>query len=119
MTAHSADQIAHEERRYLQIFLVLGVLTAMEIAVIYMPVPHLAIAFSLVVMAATKAALVALYYMHLSNEKPTLMWIALTPAILCIFLLLMLMPDLSALTRLFAHRSVAAPSAQAAEHGGH
>lgn len=119
MTAHSADQIAHEERRYLQIFFILGILTAMEIGVIYMPVPHLAIAFSLVVMAATKAALVALYYMHLSNEKSTLMWIALTPAILCIFLLFMLMPDLSALTRVFAHRTPVAAEAHGGEHGGH
>jgi caa(3)-type oxidase subunit IV len=119
MTAHSADQIAHEERRYLQIFFILGILTATEIGVIYMPVPHLAIVLSLVVMAATKAALVALYYMHLSNEKTTLMWIALTPAILCVFLLFMLMPDLSALTRPFAHRTPVAPEAHAGEHGGH
>jgi hypothetical protein len=62
-------------------------------------------------MAATKAALVALYYMHLANEKTTLMWIALTPAILCVFLLFMLTPDLGAITRLLTHASPAAPAA--------
>jgi cytochrome c oxidase subunit 4 len=119
MSGHSADAIAREERRYFQIFFLLGILTALEIGVIYMPVPHHAIALALVVMAATKAALVALYYMHLSNEKTTLMWIALTPAILCVFLLLMLMPDLSALTRVFAHREVAPAAAAHVEHGEH
>ena len=113
MTVHSAVEIAQEERRYLQIFLVLGVLTMFEIAVIYMPIARLAIAVSLVLLASTKASLVALYYMHLANEKTTLMWIALTPAILCVFLLFMLTPDLGAFTRILTHAAVAAAS------GGH
>jgi cytochrome c oxidase subunit 4 len=108
MTVHTAEAVAQEERRYLQVFLILGVLTMFEIAVIYLPLPRLAIGGSLVVLAATKAALVALYYMHLADEKTTLMWIALTPALLCIFLLFMLMPDLGALTRVLAHAVAAA-----------
>lgn len=111
--AHSPEDIAHEERRYLQIFGLLAVLTALEIGVIYMPIPHLVIAACLIIMAATKASLVALYYMHLANEVKTLTWIALTPAILCIFLVLMLTPDLGAITRLITHQ---APTAEAAEH---
>jgi cytochrome c oxidase subunit 4 len=113
MATHSAEEIAHEERRYFQIFALLAVLTALEIGVIYMPIPHTVIAICLVIMAATKASLVALYYMHLVNEVKTLTWIALTPAILCIWLLLMLTPDLGALTRLITHQ---APTAEAAEH---
>jgi cytochrome c oxidase subunit 4 len=113
MTTHTSEALAHEERRYLQIFVILGVLTLFEIGVIYLPIPHLAIAAMLVLMAASKAALVALYYMHLANEKSTLMWIALTPAVLCVFLLFMLTPDLGALTRLLTH---APPSAPAAPH---
>jgi len=111
MATHTPEELAHEERRYLQIFVILGVLTLFEIGIIYMPIPHLAIAAMLILMAATKAALVALYYMHLSNEKTTLMWIALTPAILCVFLLLMLTPDLGAFTRLLTHAPPAAPTA--------
>jgi cytochrome c oxidase subunit 4 len=110
MATHTPEDLAHEERRYLQIFVLLGVLTLFEIGVIYLPIPHIAIAAMLVVMAATKAALVALYYMHLANEKSTLTWIALTPAILCVFLLLMLTPDLGALTRLLTHAPPAAPT---------
>jgi len=113
MTVHSAEAVAHEERRYLQIFLILGILTMFEIAVIYMPLPRIAIAGSLVLLAATKAALVALYYMHLVTEKTTLKWIAVTPAILCVFLLFMLVPDLGALTRILAH------AVAAAAPGGH
>ena len=113
MATHSAGELAHEERRYLQIFLILGVLTAVEIGVIYLPIARLVIGTSLVILAATKAALVALYYMHLSNEKTMLTWIALTPAILCVFLLLMLTPDLGAITRLISQTVAAATT------GGH
>ncbi|HXJ33878.1 MAG TPA: cytochrome C oxidase subunit IV family protein [Candidatus Eisenbacteria bacterium] len=114
MAHHDPEALAHEERRYLQIFLILGILTVVEIGVIYMPIPHFLIAMALVIFAATKAALVALYYMHLANERNTLTWIALTPAILCVFLLLMLTPDLGALTRILTHAVVDAPAA--AEH---
>ena len=71
----------------------LVVLTAGEVGVIYMPIPRLAIGILLVGFALSKAALVALYFMHLRFEKPILGLIALTPLILCVFLTLMLLPD--------------------------
>jgi caa(3)-type oxidase subunit IV len=112
MDAHTPEAIAQEERRYLRIFLVLGVLTVLEVAVTRVSaLPHGLVAASLVLMAALKAALVALYYMHLATEKTLLMWIALTPAILCVFLLLMLTPDLGALTRMITHAMAGAPAA--------
>jgi hypothetical protein len=46
---------------------------------------------------------VALFYMHLSLEKRTLTWIALTPAILCVLLIFALLPDLGAITRALTH----------------
>ena len=112
MANHSTEDIAHEERRYLKVFAILGVLTVLEVAVIYLPIPHGVVAGSLVIMAATKAALVALYYMHLADEKRMLTWIALTPMVLCVWLLFMLTPDLGALTRLVAHASVTAAPAE-------
>ena len=104
MAAHSTShaQIAQDERRYIQIFVWLAVLTALEIGLTYTPLPRLAIGVGLVLLAASKAAMVALYFMHLAHEKPTLTYIALTPAILCAFLVLMLLPDLGAITRLIA-----------------
>ena len=111
MTVHTPEQLAHEHRRYLQVFFWLGVLTALEIGVIYMPIARLVIGFILVVLAGTKAAMVALFYMHLSVEKRTLAYIALTPAVLCVFLVFMLLPDLGAFTRALTHAEPVAASA--------
>ena len=114
MTAHSPEQLAHEQRRYLQVFAWLAVLTAVELAVIYMPIPHLAIGSMLVLLAGTKASLVALYYMHLAVERRTLTYIALTPAILCVLLVFALLPDLGAITRALTH--AAPPTTEAEAH---
>ena len=104
MAVHTAEQLANEERRYLQVFAWLAILTALEIGVIYVPgLPTLAIGLILVVLAGTKAALVALFYMHLSVEKRTLTYIALTPAVLCVLLVFALLPDLGAITRALTH----------------
>jgi len=111
MTAHTQEAIAHEERRYFQVFIWLGILTVLEIGITYLDLSKMVIGGGLVLLAASKAALVALYYMHLAQERPTLTWIALTPAILCIFLILMLLPDLGAITRLFTDAVGAAPAA--------
>ena len=113
MAVHTEEQMQQEERRYLQVFLWLAILTALEIGIIYAPIPHLAIGAMLVLLAGTKAALVALFYMHLAFEKRTLTYIALTPAVLCVFLLFMLMPDLGGVTRALTH---SAPVAAAAHH---
>ncbi len=111
--AHTAEELAHEQRRYLQVFFWLAVLTALELGVIYMPISRFAIGCMLVVLAGTKAALVALFYMHLSVEKRTLTWIALTPAVLCVFLVFMLLPDLGAITRSLTHATPPAATAEA------
>ncbi|HEX9663026.1 MAG TPA: cytochrome C oxidase subunit IV family protein [Candidatus Binatia bacterium] len=87
-------EAAHKEPNYIGVFWWLLVLTVIEIAVIYMPIAKFAIAVMLIVLAVTKAALVALYFMHLKFERITLGWIALSPFILCVFLILMLLPDI-------------------------
>ena len=111
MATHAATpaDIAQEERRYIQVFIWLAVLTALEIGITYTPLSRIVIGAMLVLLAGTKASMVALYYMHLVHEKRTLTYIALTPAILCVFLVLMLLPDLGAITRLLV---------TAIEHGG-
>jgi cytochrome c oxidase subunit 4 len=76
------------------VFWWLLVLTVLEIAVIYMPIAKMAIAILLVSMAISKAALVALYFMHLKFERRTLAMVALSPFVLCLFLILMLTPDI-------------------------
>ena len=114
MAGHTPEQLAHEQRRYLQVFAWLAVLTALELGVIYMPISRFAIGAMLVLLAATKAALVAAFYMHLALEKRTLAYIALTPAILCVLLVFALLPDLGAITRALTHTS--APAAAEAHH---
>ncbi len=115
MAEHTAEAMQQEERRYLQVFAWLAILTAVEIGVIYMPIAHLAIGIMLCVLAATKAALVAMFYMHLAFEKRTLAYIALTPALLCVFLIFMLLPDLGAVTRALTH-AVAGAAATEGHH---
>jgi cytochrome c oxidase subunit 4 len=84
----------HKEPNYIAVFWWLAALTLLELGVIYMPVHRLAILILLVVLAITKAALVALYFMHLKFEPRTLGLVALSPFVLCVFLILMLMPDI-------------------------
>jgi cytochrome c oxidase subunit IV len=102
MAAHAATHadMVREERRYIQVFVWLAVLTAMEIGLTFLPISRVVIGTGLVLLAASKASMVALYFMHLTHEKRTLKYIALTPAVLCVFLVLMLLPDLGGITRL-------------------
>lgn len=86
---------SHTEPNYIGVFWWLLALTILEIAVIYMPIARIIIVILLVGLALSKAALVALYFMHLKFERVTLGLIALTPLILCVFLILMLLPDIS------------------------
>jgi cytochrome c oxidase subunit 4 len=84
----------HDEPNYMGIFWWLLALTLLELGVIYVPIHRVAIIVLLVVLAVTKAALVALYFMHLKFERTTLSLIALSPFVLCVFLILMLLPDI-------------------------
>lgn len=85
----------HAEPNYMGVFWWLLALTILEVAVIYVPMAKTIIVILLVGMAISKATLVALYFMHLKFERRTLGVIALTPFILCVFLILMLLPDIS------------------------
>jgi len=86
---------AHASPNYWMIWLYLFILTVVEISVIYMPIAKIIIAILLVTLACYKAFLVAMYFMHLKFERRTLGIIALTPFVLCVFLILMLLPDIS------------------------
>jgi cytochrome c oxidase subunit IV len=85
---------AHSSAHYLRIFYILFALTVVEVGIVYLHLPKMLLVALLIVLAVWKAALVALHFMHLKLEKKTLTWIALSPFILCVFLILMLMPDI-------------------------
>ncbi len=85
---------AHSTSAYIKVFYVLLVLTIVEVAIVYLGLPKLLLAALLVIFAVWKATLVAMHFMHLKFEKRTLAVVALTPFVLCVFLILMLMPDI-------------------------
>jgi caa(3)-type oxidase subunit IV len=85
---------AHSASAYIKIFYVLLVLTIVEIAIVYMGLPRMLLVALLVIFAVWKASLVAMHFMHLKFEKKTLAVVALAPFVLCVFLILMLMPDI-------------------------
>ena len=87
---------AHPQPNYIAVFWWLLALTILEVGVIFLPIAKLLIGILLVGMALSKAALVAMYFMHLKFEKRTLGVIVLTPLALCVFLVFMLLPDLGA-----------------------
>lgn len=93
----------HSESIYMKIFYYLLVLTILEILVALPSYAPLVKGILLVGMALGKAALVAMYFMHLRFERVTLGVIAFTPLAICVFLVFMLTPDLGAVP----HKTVA------------
>jgi len=85
---------SHSTSAYIKIFYILLVLTIAEVAIVYLGLPKLLLAGLLVIFAVWKASLVAMHFMHLKFEKKTLTVVALAPFVLCIFLILMLIPDI-------------------------
>lgn len=63
---------AHSKREYFIVFVVLTVLTALEIGVKYMHVSRSAMITALIGLALSKAICVALFYMHLKSETRSL-----------------------------------------------
>lgn len=94
MTDHGEQaHAAHAEPNYMGIFIALAVLTLVEVGVVSLPFEKLAIGAMLVILAFTKAFLVAAYFMHLKFERRTLAIIAATPIVLCVMLMFALLPD--------------------------
>jgi cytochrome c oxidase subunit 4 len=102
----------HTHPNYMKIFWYLAILTAIELAVIFMPVTKLLIAIALCVLAVWKATLVAMYFMHLRLETRTLALIAVTPLAIATLLVFVLLPDgLAVAKKTSDEKKVAAPAA--------
>ncbi len=75
--------MAHANRKeYFVIFIILAVLTALEVAVVKMPIPKTPMVVALVILAVTKAAFVALFFMHLRSEKRALRYTVAVPLLI-------------------------------------
>ena len=92
---------AHETPNYMLIFYWLFGLTVAEVGLVYTGIPKALLVALLVALAVAKAALVAMYFMHLKFEKRTLGLIALTPPVLLVMFLVITYRD--AAWRLFIH----------------
>jgi cytochrome c oxidase subunit IV len=60
------DKPVHKQPNYTGVFLILVLLTAVEVAVTYLPIPRIPV---LIPLAVAKASLVALYFMHLKFDQ--------------------------------------------------
>lgn len=86
-------QEGHKHPPYMLVWLVLFVLTMLEVFYAFLSLPKFWIALGLIVMAVWKAVLVALYYMHLRFEPRKLWILALSPLPLAVILVLAVMQE--------------------------
>ena len=84
---------AHARRPYLWIFLSLAVLTGIEVVVAGLAFEPALRVFVLIGFAVLKAALVALFYMHLRYDHRILAVIGGFPLLLVLVMLIILMVD--------------------------
>ena len=82
------------KKHYGLIFISLFALTILEIFAANLPVSKTLIVMTLILFAVVKAALVAMFYMHLKFEKILLTVIGFAPLIFSVILTLMLGADL-------------------------
>jgi cytochrome c oxidase subunit 4 len=75
------------------IFWMLAVLTVVEIGVVFLPFGKMINGTLLTALATGKAALVAMYFMHLKFEARTLGLIAITPLAIATLLVFVILPD--------------------------
>jgi len=84
---------SHKHPNYMAIFWMLAVLTVVEIAVVFLPFGKIVNGTLLCALAVTKAAMVAMYFMHLKFETRTLGLIAVTPLAIATLLVFVILPD--------------------------
>ena len=90
---HDAEEGSEEEPRYLLVWGGLAVLTLLEVWVAATGLAKSLIVATLVGLAIWKAALVALYYMHLKFEPVRLVWLAVAPLLPAVILVLMVLQE--------------------------
>ena len=84
---------AHKHPNYMAIFWWLAILTVIEIGVVFLPFGKIINGTLLCGLAVGKAAMVAMYFMHLKFETRTLGLIAITPLVIATLLVVIILPD--------------------------
>jgi cytochrome c oxidase subunit 4 len=89
-----AQSTPHKAPNYYLIWVILAVLTLAEVGVAFITaIPKQLLIIILVLMALWKAALVAMYYMHLKFEPKKLWVVALAPVPLAIILVVVVLAE--------------------------
>jgi len=78
-------------KEYLAIAVVLTVITAVEVAIFYIPQMHPVLVPSLLTLSALKFTMVAMFYMHLKFDHRLFSWLFVVPMALAAFVILALM----------------------------
>ena len=87
----SHEEVKKHVRTYLVVFVALLCLSAVTVGISYLHVSRgMAIALAMIV-ATVKASLVALFFMHLIDEKKTIYYILELTAVLFVFLCLIVL----------------------------
>jgi cytochrome c oxidase subunit IV len=85
------DEHAHPgNMTYVIVGIVLAILTALEVAVIYIPALSAVVIPILLVLTTAKFALVVMFYMHLKMDNPIFTWVFVAPMALAVFLVIAL-----------------------------
>jgi cytochrome c oxidase subunit 4 len=89
--AHATEHAHPGPKQYVGIAVVLTVITAIEVAVFYVPSLAFALVPILLVLSALKFGLVALFYMHLKFDHKLFSWLFYVPMLIAIAVILALM----------------------------
>ena len=90
MGGHTAEEIKKSVRTYIVIFAALAALTVLTVAVSYLDVTtNMAVGIALLI-ACVKGSLVAMFFMHLLDERKAIYWILILTVVF--FVVLMVIP---------------------------
>ena len=90
MSKETDHSIEHHIQTYIRVFIALGILTVITVAVSYLEVSFIEAFFLAIAIATIKGSLVLGFFMHLISEKKAIIWMLV--ATLVAFLILMFIP---------------------------
>ena len=93
MSDNQHHSIEGHIKTYINVFIALGILTVVTVAVSYLDVSFIEAFFIAMTVATIKGSLVLGYFMHLISERQMIIWILAATAIS--FLILMFLPLIS------------------------
>ena len=85
--SHALDDVRKSVRTYLMVFGALMVLTVVTVGVSYLHFPVALAIFVALVVATIKGSLVALFFMHLIDERKLIYWVLTLTVVFFVFLM--------------------------------